>query len=209
MEMKGEQTISAPQKTVWNALNDPQTLKACVPGCESIELAGENTYTVLMVARVGPVAAKFKGKLTLSDIKAPDSYSIAFEGQGGAAGFAKGGAQVRLEPQGLLTKLSYDVKASVGGKLAQIGSRLVDAAAKKVADDFFKNFNEKVGSQEADEEATVIGVHVPPKKEEPGGHQAAAPIRDEDLPKANDTTMGFFAAGSLVVFVVALFALFG
>ena len=146
MEMKGEQLIPAPQKTVWAALNDPEVLKACVPGCESITSTGENEYQVLMVARVGPVSAKFKGKLTLSDIKPPDSYSLAFEGQGGAAGFAKGGAQVRLEPQGLLTKLSYDVKANVGGKLAQIGSRLVDAAAKKVADDFFRNFNEKVGA---------------------------------------------------------------
>jgi carbon monoxide dehydrogenase subunit G len=211
MEMKGEQLISAPQKTVWNALNDPAMLKACVPGCESIELAGENTYTVLMVARVGPVSAKFKGKLTLSDIKPPDSYALSFEGQGGAAGFAKGSAHVRLEPQGILTKLSYDVKANVGGKLAQIGSRLIDAAAKKVADDFFKNFNEKVGTQEADEEATVIGVHVPPKKEEKddGGHHAAPPVRDEDLPKANDTTVAFFAAGSLVVFVVTLFSVFG
>jgi carbon monoxide dehydrogenase subunit G len=210
MEMKGEQTISAPQKTVWNALNDPKMLKQCVPGCESIELAGENTYSVLMVARVGPVAAKFKGKLTLSDIKPPDSYSLAFEGQGGAAGFAKGGAQVRLEPQGIMTRLSYDVKANVGGKLAQIGSRLVDAAAKKVADDFFRNFNEKIGTQEADAETTVIGVRVPPKKEEQDrGHPPAAPIRDEDLPTVTNTTVAFFAAGSLVVFIVSLFALFG
>ena len=211
MEMKGEQLISAPQKTVWNALNDPEMLKSCVPGCESMELSGENTYIVLMVARVGPVSAKFKGKLTLSDIKPPESYGLSFEGQGGAAGFAKGSANVRLEPQGLLTKLSYDVKANVGGKLAQIGSRLIDAAAKKVADDFFKNFNEKVGTQEADEEATVIGVHVPPKKEDKdeGGHKAAPPVRDEDLPKANDTTVAFFAAGSLVVFVVTLFSVFG
>jgi len=98
-----------------------------------------------MVARVGPVSAKFKGKLTLSDIQPPNSYSISFEGQGGAAGFAKGGAQVRLSPQGEATRLAYDVKANVGGKLAQIGSRLVDAAAKKVAGDFFRNFNQKVG----------------------------------------------------------------
>src|SRR5881394_2330417 len=136
MEMTGEQLIAAPQQMVWDALNDPQILKACVPGCESIERTGDNEYQVLMVARVGPVSAKFKGKLTLSDIKPPESYSIAFEGQGGPAGFAKGGAQVKLssekpnEP-----RLSYNVKASVGGKLAQIGSRLVDAAAKKVADD--------------------------------------------------------------------------
>ena len=145
MEMKGEQLIPAPQQAVWNGLNDPDTLKACVPGCESITPTGDNEYQVLMVARVGPVSAKFKGKLTLSDIQPPSSYSIAFEGQGGAAGFAKGGANVRLEPQGDSTRLAYDVKASVGGKLAQIGSRLVDAAARKVAEDFFRKFNQKVG----------------------------------------------------------------
>jgi len=145
MEMKGEQLIAAAQQAVWNALNDPQVLKACVPGCESITPTGDNEYQVLMVARVGPVSAKFKGKLTLSDIQPPNSYSISFEGQGGAAGFAKGGAQVRLSPEGESTRLAYDVKANVGGKLAQIGSRLVDAAAKKVAGDFFRNFNQKVG----------------------------------------------------------------
>jgi len=145
MEMSGEQLIPASQQAVWNALNDPQILKACVPGCEAITPSGDNEYQVLMVARVGPVSAKFKGKLTLSDIKPPQSYALAFEGQGGAAGFAKGGAQVRLSTQGMTTKLAYDVKASVGGKLAQIGSRLVDAAARKVADDFFRNFNQKVG----------------------------------------------------------------
>jgi carbon monoxide dehydrogenase subunit G len=144
--MKGEQLIPASQQATWEALNDPAVLKACVPGCESITPAGENVYEVLMVARVGPVSAKFKGKLTLSDINPPQSYSISFEGQGGAAGFAKGGAQVRLSTEGENTKLSYDVKANVGGKLAQIGSRLVDAAARKVADDFFKNFNGKMAS---------------------------------------------------------------
>ena len=146
MEMTGEQLITAPQKVVWDALNDPEMLKVCVPGCESIERTADNEYQVLMVARVGPVSAKFKGKLTLSDIKPPDSYSLAFEGQGGAAGFAKGSANVRLASvAGDKTRLGYDVKASVGGKLAQIGSRLVDAAAKKVADDFFTKFNQKVG----------------------------------------------------------------
>ena len=145
MEMSGEQLIPATQQQTWDALNDPAMLKQCVPGCESIDPLGENQYQVLMVARVGPVSAKFKGKLTLSDIQPPNSYSIAFEGQGGAVGFAKGGAHVRLAPDADSTKLSYDVKASVGGKLAQIGSRLIDAAAKKVADDFFRNFNQKVG----------------------------------------------------------------
>ena len=145
MEMNGEQLIPASQQQTWDALNDPGMLKQCVPGCESIDPIGENQYQVLMVARVGPVSAKFKGKLTLSDIQPPSSYSIAFEGQGGAAGFAKGGAQVRLVEEQGQTRLSYNAKANVGGKLAQIGSRLIDAAAKKVADDFFRNFNEKVG----------------------------------------------------------------
>ena len=145
MEMSGEERIPASQADTWAALNDPEILKACVPGCEAIDLLAENEYQVLMVARVGPVSAKFKGKLTLSDVQPPNSYSISFEGQGGAAGFAKGGAQVRLSPQGESTRLVYEVKANVGGKLAQIGSRLVDAAAKKVAGDFFRNFNQKVG----------------------------------------------------------------
>jgi uncharacterized protein len=147
MEMIGEQLIPAPQQQTWDALNDPEMLKQCVPGCESIEPLGDNQYQVLMVARVGPVSAKFKGKLSLSDIQPPNSYAIAFEGQGGAAGFAKGGARVRLSPEGGSTRLSYEAKANVGGKLAQIGSRLVDAAARKVADDFFRNFNEKVAAQ--------------------------------------------------------------
>lgn len=146
MEMSGEQLIPASQQETWDALNDPEVLKACVPGCEAIDLIAGNEYQVQMVARVGPVSAKFKGRLTLSDIKPPTSYSIAFEGQGGPAGFAKGGAQVKLSPQNGGTRLAYDVKASVGGKLAQIGSRLVDAAAKKVADEFFRNFNEKMAA---------------------------------------------------------------
>jgi carbon monoxide dehydrogenase subunit G len=147
MEMKGEQLVPATQQATWEALNDPQVLKACVPGCESITPAGDNAYEVLMVARVGPVSAKFKGKLTLSDIVAPQSYSISFEGQGGAAGFAKGGAKVNLVSENEQTRLLYDVKANVGGKLAQIGSRLVDAAARKVADDFFKNFNARMSEK--------------------------------------------------------------
>jgi carbon monoxide dehydrogenase subunit G len=195
MEMSGEQLVPAPQPTVWNALNDPEVLKACVPGCESIEPVADNTYAVAMVARVGPVSAKFKGKLTLSDIKPPDSYSIAFEGQGGAAGFAKGGAHVRLSPDSGKTKLAYDVKASVGGKLAQIGSRLVDAAAKKIADDFFRNFNDKVSA--AQPQATGGGAHAP--KDEP-----AAEPGDRQLPSLSNTTLSVFAAGVLVVFLAAL-----
>ena len=220
MEMTGEQLIAAPQKVVWDALNNPEMLKTCVPGCESIEPTGENEFQVLMVARVGPVSAKFKGKLTLSDIKPPNSYSLAFEGQGGPAGFAKGSANVRLESVASdKTRLAYDVKASVGGKLAQIGSRLVDAAAKKVADDFFRTFNAKVGAAQGDEDATVVlpkvddeatVVMTPPAKEAAHGdehddddHPHPVP-RDPDLPDVSKTTLMFFAAGALVIFVVAL-----
>ena len=203
MEMTGEQLVPAPQQAVWDALNDPEMLKACVPGCESIEPSGENVYQVLMVARVGPVSAKFKGKLTLSDIRPPQSYSIAFEGQGGAAGFAKGGAQVRLSAEGRKTKLSYDVKASVGGKLAQIGSRLVDAAAKKIADDFFRNFNEKVAASRGDEDTTVI------LPKEDGQDRSAGEPDDRQLPTMSNANLALFAAGVLVVVLIALVALLG
>lgn len=144
MNMTGKQFIEAPQLRTWEALNDPTLLKLCVPGCESINPTAENVYDVLIVARIGPVSARFKGTLLLSDVIAPHSYTISFEGQGGAAGFAKGGAQVSLMPDGDGTSLEYAVKANVGGKLAQIGSRLIDAAAKKLADEFFKNFRKAV-----------------------------------------------------------------
>jgi carbon monoxide dehydrogenase subunit G len=206
MEMSGEQLVPAPQRVVWDALNDPAMLKASVPGCESIEPTGDNQYQVLMVARVGPVSAKFKGKLTLSDVKPPDSYSIAFEGQGGAAGFAKGGAHVRLAPEGQKTKLSYDVKASVGGKLAQIGSRLVDAAARKVADDFFRNFNQKVGAAQGGGEDTTI-VNQPPFEEKEHDEHGKPIARDPDLPDVSKTKLMMFAGGALVVFFAGLYAL--
>jgi len=212
--MTGEQLIPASQQDTWKALNDPEVLKACVPGCESITLVNENEYQVQMTARVGPVSAKFRGRLSLFDIKPPTSYSLAFEGQGGPAGFAKGAAQVRLVPEKDQTKLIYDVKASVGGKLAQIGSRLIDAAAKKVADDFFRNFNERLSAAEADPEQTVVSHHKKMDEkhddhDDDQAHQAAPIPRDPDLPDAAPTTLAFFAAGALVVFVVALVSLFG
>jgi uncharacterized protein len=196
MEMTGEQLIHASQADTWAALNDPEILKACIPGCESIELTGPNEYAVQMTARVGPVSAKFKGKMTLSNIQAPNSYSIAFEGQGGVAGFAKGSADVGLASAGHDTRLSYKVKANVGGKLAQIGSRLVDAAANKVATDFFVAFNDKVGKP----------AH-PAADDHHDEHHPAPVPRDPDLPQVSDATLSFFAAGALVVFVVALVTL--
>jgi len=199
MEMTGEQLVPASQEVTWNALNDPEVLKACVPGCESIERISGNDFQVLMVARVGPVSAKFKGKLSLSDIKPPNSYAISFEGQGGAAGFAKGSASVRLSSENSATRLSYDVKANVGGKLAQIGSRLVDGAARKVADDFFRNFNEKLSAAKPADAA----------HDHPADDHHAEPVpRDPDLPSVSDTTLEFFAAGSLVVYLLSLVVLF-
>lgn len=144
MEMTGEQRIPVQQEAVWRALNDLDVLKACIPGCESIAPAGDNQFDVALTAKVGPVSAKFKGKLALADLNPPHSYNLSFEGQGGVAGFAKGGAQVTLTPEGGDTRLGYAVKANVGGKLAQIGSRLIDGAAKKLAEQFFVAFNKHV-----------------------------------------------------------------
>jgi len=144
MEMTGEQLIPLPQQRVWEALNDPGILKACIPGCESIEKVSDTEYKVVMTAAIGPVKAKFNGKLLLADLNPPDSYSIAFEGTGGAAGFGKGVAQVSLLPEDGATLLTYKATASVGGKLAQIGSRLIDGVAKKMSDDFFTRFNQTV-----------------------------------------------------------------
>ena len=142
MEMTGQQFIPLPQQRVWEALNDPQVLKACIPGCESVEKVSDTEYKLAMTAAVGPVKARFTGKLLLSDLDPPNAYSLAFEGSGGAAGFGKGMSRVTLAPEAEGTRLSYTAKATVGGKLAQVGSRLIDGVAKKMAEDFFTRFNE-------------------------------------------------------------------
>lgn len=139
MDMNGEQLIPLPRQRVWEALNDPETLKACIPGCESIERVSDAEYKIAMTAAIGPVKAKFSGKLLLSDLNPPESYTIAFEGSGGAAGFGKGGAKVVLAPEGDSTRLVYTAHATVGGKLAQIGSRLIDGVAKKMTEDFSRS----------------------------------------------------------------------
>lgn len=141
MQLIGEQRVPADQQTTWEALNDPEVLRQCIPGCDAITEDGEHAYRVDMSVRIGPVSAKFKGKLRLLDIQAPTSYSLEFEGQGGAAGFGKGTAAVRLEPEADATRLTYTVDASIGGKLAQVGARLIEAAARKLSDDFFGKFN--------------------------------------------------------------------
>ncbi|CAB3729062.1 hypothetical protein R8871_05555 [Paraburkholderia graminis C4D1M] len=150
MELTETHTLPVSQQRTWDALNDTEVLRACIPGCESIDPDGENAYLVALSAAVGPVKARFKGRMQLTDIDAPTSYNIVFEGQGGAAGFAKGNARVVLEADGdAATKLSYTASAQVGGKLAQIGSRLVDGAARKIAGEFFKRFSAQVGGNNA------------------------------------------------------------
>jgi carbon monoxide dehydrogenase subunit G len=151
MELTETHTLPVPQQRAWEALNDTEILRACIPGCESIDADGENAYAVAMTASVGPVKARFKGRMNLTDIDAPHTYTIVFEGQGGAAGFSKGSAKVNLEPgdDAESTVLSYSANAQVGGKLAQIGSRLVDGAARKIAGEFFKRFSAQFRDAEA------------------------------------------------------------
>lgn len=157
MELSNTRIVPAPPSTVWSALNDPAVLKACLPGCESLERTGENAYDVVMAARVGPVSARFNGRMTMTDVDPPNAYTLQFDGQGGAAGFARGEARVTLAPDGEQhTALKYQAKAQVGGKLAQIGSRLVDGAAAKMADDFFARFAAHLGPRVMAESATSV-----------------------------------------------------
>ena len=150
MKMTGEFRLHAQPSKVWDALNDPEVLRQSIPGCESLEKISNTELKAIVKAKVGPVSASFKGAVTLSDLDPPNGYRISGEGSGGAAGFAKGGAIVRLQPDGTGTLLSYDVDATVGGKLAQIGQRLIDGTAKKMADDFFANFAAAVDSPSAE-----------------------------------------------------------
>jgi len=146
MDMTGEERIAASRETVWAALNDIEVLKQCIPGCESLERQSDTEMTAKVKLTVGPVSARFSGKVTLSEIDPPNGYRIAGEGSGGAAGFAKGSAQVRLVEDGEDTLLRYEAKADVGGKLAQVGGRLIDATARKLAGEFFSKFGAVVGS---------------------------------------------------------------
>jgi uncharacterized protein len=148
MEMTGEYRIPASRQRVWEALNDPDVLKQCIPGCQSLEKVSDTEFNGRVVASVGPVRATFGGKVTLSDLDPPQSYTITGEGSGGVAGFAKGGAKVNLAEEGAETLLTYDVQAQVGGKLAQIGSRLIDGVARKMASDFFGSFAATVAAEQ-------------------------------------------------------------
>src|SRR6202012_1614364 len=151
MQMNDSQRIPASKQKVWEALNNPDILKQCIPGCQSLEMSASNEMTATVVLKVGPVKATFGGKVTLSDLDPPSSYRISGEGNGGIAGFAKGGAAVNLSEESPdVTILSYQVDAQIGGKLAQLGGRLVDSTAKKLAGQFFSSFGELVGGGAAE-----------------------------------------------------------
>lgn len=213
MDMTGEYLIAAPRDSVWAALNDADTLKACIAGCEELVRSAENEFTARVTAKIGPVKAGFGGKVTLSDIDAPNGYTITGEGQGGAAGFAKGGAKVVLEEQqgGKATLLKYTASAQIGGKLAQIGSRLVEGSAKKMADEFFSAFANHVQTAAGGGAAPALEAAL--EKLEP-----AAAVSHDHHPPLGTTSTGDAAAGGsrsmiilggvVVVLLLAILALF-
>ena len=157
MELQGERLIPASVDTTWASLNDPEVLKACIAGCETLERTGPDALTAVVALKVGPVSARFKGNLAMTNVQAPNSYTINFDGQGGVAGFGKGSADVALTEQGpLQTLLKYTARATVGGKMAQIGSRLIDATAAKITEDFFKAFEAHLQAKLAPADGVAI-----------------------------------------------------
>ncbi len=162
MEIKGEYKIAAPREKVFAALNDPAILQACIPGCESLEKTSDTEMKAKVRLRIGPVSASFTGKVTLSDIDPPNGYRISGEGQGGVAGFAKGGAVVTLRDDGGATVLDYNVDAQVGGKIAQVGARLIEGTARKLSDEFFGKFAATIGGPPAVAVAGVPSAAGPP-----------------------------------------------
>jgi carbon monoxide dehydrogenase subunit G len=189
MDLTGEYRIPAPREAVWKALNDPEILKQSIPGCEEIQKISDTEMTAKVTAKVGPVKASFTGKVTLSDLDPPNGYKISGEGQGGVAGFARGGAEVRLEPDeaGTGTVLTYTATAAVGGKLAQIGSRLIEGTARQMAEQFFGKFAEVVGAAAA-----------PAAAAQPAPAAVAAPLR-RGLPPA------VWVTGLILVVIILLF----
>jgi carbon monoxide dehydrogenase subunit G len=191
MEMSGEYRIPAPRQTVWQALNDPDVLGRCIPGCESIEKTSETEMSAVVQAKVGPVSARFTGAVTLEDIDPPNGYTLRGEGKGGVAGFARGAAKVALADDGDGTLLTYKLDATVGGKLAQVGARLVAGTVKKMADEFFGTFSSLVaGPTQAAPEAPPAEAPEPP----------AAPAEAAAPPARMEKSWGSpFAIGILVI----------
>jgi carbon monoxide dehydrogenase subunit G len=179
MELQGERLIPAPVEATWAALNDPETLKACIAGCETFERAADGTFNAVVAMKVGPVSARFKGRMQMTNVRAPEGCTIEFDGQGGVAGFGKGSADVTLAPEAGAdgapsTRLKYAARATVGGKMAQVGARLIDAAAGKITDDFFAAFEARMRPAapppaEAQAEAAPAGAAAAPPGPAPAG----------------------------------------
>lgn len=185
MDMQSSRQLAVTQQQAWDALNDPAVLKLCIPGCDKVEATGPQQYAVGVALKIGPVSAKFSGKITLSDMLPPDSYTLTFDGQGGAAGFGKGTAKVVLTPNADGCELAYTVHAQVGGKVAQLGQRLVDGAAKSMSEDFFKRFDDEMQRR------------YPPVVLAPPVAEAAAPV----AASAGKVPVWAWAAGALVLLV--------
>jgi carbon monoxide dehydrogenase subunit G len=198
MEIKGEYKIAAPRDKVFSALNDPAVLQACIPGCESLEKTSDTEMKAKVRLRIGPVSATFTGKVTLSDIDPPNGYKISGEGQGGVAGFAKGGAVVTLRDDGGATVLDYDVDAQVGGKIAQVGARLIDGTARKLADEFFGKFAAMVGGPPAAAVAGTLSA-----AETPSAAPAPAPSAAAQRGYKHWLVIGIGAAVLILIFLAS------
>ena len=220
MEMTGEFRIPAPRQRVWEGLNDPEILKQCIPGCQTLEKVSDTEFNGRVVASVGPVRATFGGKVTLSDLDPPHGYTISGEGSGGVAGFAKGGAKVNLAEDGTATVLTYAVQAQVGGKLAQVGSRLIDGVARKMANDFFGHFAAAMAPEEAAPAAVMApeepasaparmgGSEVPPKPPvaEPEPVMAQAPLQaPSPKPAGIRLSPAVWVTGLVVIIILLLY----
>lgn len=200
MEMHGQRTLSCTQQQAWDALNNPEILKACIPGCEKFDVTEENQYAVGTAIKIGPVAARFGGKVQLSDINPPSSYTLNFDAQGGVAGFGKGESKVQLEPVDGGCELKYTVNSTVGGKIAQLGQRLIDGAAKSLADDFFKRFD-----------AELKRLYPPAEVEAPAAGAAPAQAAVVETAAPADSSgggiaelVGAFVGGAVVALLVWL-----
>ncbi len=209
MEMTGEFRIPAPRQRVWEALNNPEVLKQCIPGCQTLEKVSDTEFNGRVVASVGPVRATFSGKVTLSDLDAPQSYTISGEGSGGVAGFAKGGAKVNLAEDGVATVLTYAVQAQVGGKLAQVGSRLIDGVARKMANDFFGHFAAAMAPEQTEPAAAApdpieVAPTAPATRSEPVAIEIPLPI-PPPKPAGIRLQPAVWVTGLAVIIIVLLY----
>jgi carbon monoxide dehydrogenase subunit G len=214
MDMTGERRIPAPRQVVWNALNDPDVLRVSIPGCESLEKQSDTAMKATASVKIGPISARFTGNVQLSDMDPPNGYTISGEGQGGVAGFAKGGAKVNLEDDSGATLLRYEVHAQVGGKLAQLGARLVDASAKQIADQFFDRFSARVSPLAAPASAAAAPQHLPatPASAVPGSAAAEQVLPPSSIPlsaliprEAFGLPVAAWIGGVIYLFIVLLY----